>query len=1202
MDRALDPGLLAEALGQHTPGVLPTVDKLTALIVELEVRTFVQPTIVDEELLHTAWYLHGVASAQRAEYLYEPARQERAFAVSAHIFDLALGSPGRSSHDLLTLAFGAQVGYRRANLEPNASAIWRRIDHYLDHPLSSDVESPESTQHKPDCAGDVEIIESADIAMSNGLANSLATLALRAGVALLGLDVRRIQFLLARWQKELGSMRELLDQHSLTSTMFGPAEAVVQAVSDLMVFLRYGDRDRLQAAHAKLKSVVTLETGQGDHDARWVAIHILQIAEGMETSSVWSVLPEGTPPIVAQAFTIGTPPVLTLWPPQRELLTRSSMNPLDPATQRLLLSVPTSAGKTLIAQIIICHHLVTQPGSVCYVTPLRSLGREMRQALAGRLRIIHKGLGPDLADFGNFNFEQFFEQVGESTDASVEVMTPERLSHLLRHDPYSVLEQYSMFVIDEAHLLAQPGRGFLLESILATVTTTEARVVLLSGVMGNAHQIATWLNPAEEGTLFESGWRGPRRMHALFYTHVEWDAGQLLPPKSKTFTRIERYPITAEIRVRPIEGSARRLVTNIENPIGHLERKVRPPGAEKPYHDRYDAFYKMCARTARRFLHAGSLLMILSQRAYARTAAQEITAQLEPTNATDELREFLIERLGAEHPLVECVRHGVAYHHAGLPTDVLDELEQALRAETLNAVFATSTLTDGVNLPVRTVVICETRYEGQDPGQQLDGPRLLNAVGRAGRAGKETEGWIVLGLNQRPHDSDFDRLQPENSDLNIISTLSSEAALANLAELEALIATTADALFTIENGVAADFATHVWFVLSAQERLTAFASETNLEDAIDKLLAFDQLPPGIAARWMVIADYVREQYETTNAESRLRWTLTGTSLSSSRHIENIASTLATEVLEHFREFNDNFGDSPATPALGHNETIQLLDQSGALTSLLQLPEGEGVWRFKPTVGARTTIDVSITDALRDWLAGVSIPSLAERILPEVADSSWRLEQTVDAISGTFEHFLSWTIGVVITQANELLTNRGAFEALPNDFAQFARYGVNTTIALNLLTNGIRSRRLAHVIGRHATSLGLDWAEVRDWLRALHIADWKTEFATTRREIEELVDFCRSPGVSPLRQLLEEHVTRVELNASTVLPPTVDRLPAEVRITQSSEPIEVWTSGTSSFRVGIIAASSHADVALLALSGLDFRAETDGESVILYEVR
>lgn len=1204
MDRALNPEMLAEALGQHTPGVLPTAEELTALIAEVEVRTFIEPTDVDDNLLRAAWYLHGVAAAEQAEDLYTPARQQRAFAVSAHIFDLALNGPDRTTHDQLTLAFGAQVGYRRGDLEPNAAAIWRRVDRHLDHPLSETDEplgegadSPASdTDHMSPAQGaeDAEVLAR--------LPRSLTTLALRAGVAFLGLDVRRIQKLLGVWRNEITAMRSLLNEDSLASTMFGPAEAVTQAIGDLMVFLRYGDGERLQTARDRLRSVVNLEAGQGDHDARWVAAHLLHIAGGMETSSVWAVLPDDTPPIVAQAFTVGTPPVLTLWPPQRDLLTRKAGNPLDPSTRRLLLSVPTSAGKTLIAQLLICHHLVTQPGNVCYVTPLRSLGREMRQALSGRMRVIEKGLGADLADFGNVTIDEVFDLLGEPADGSVEVMTPERLGHLLRHDPASVLDRYSMFVFDEAHLLAQPGRGLLLETMLAAVATTEARVVLLSGVMGNAHQIASWLGPTRAATLFESGWRGPRRLHALLYSHVEDGTVHRLPARSSAFTHLEQLPITADLRVRPAEGTVHRLRTTAESPIGHLVRKVRPPGSARPNVEEYDAFYRMCARTARVLLGAGSLLMILSRRDYARNAAQELSAGLDVADSTSDLCEFLVERLGAEHPLIDCVRHGVAYHHAGLPVDVLDELEQAMRAETLRAMFATSTLTDGVNLPVRTVVICETRYEGQDPGQQLDGPRLLNAVGRAGRAGKETEGWIILGLNKKPHDSDFGQLQPAASDLEILSTLNSEVALERLAEVEALIAATSDALFTLEQGEAADFAAYVWFVLSAQERLAAAAADADLAGAIDGLLAFVQLPPAIAGRWKALAEYVRVQYEATAAESRLRWTLTGTTLASARRIEQIAGTVAEQARTLFGE-RDKHGDAgPVLRALTLQEAMLVLDRSEALLALLQLPEGGNVWKFKPTVGARTAIDVSVVDALDGWLAGLDMPDLAQRMLPGVPDVSWRLEQTVDSISGAFEHFLSWTIGVVTTQANELLVDQGGIEALPGDLAYCIRYGVDTKIALNLFTSGIRSRRLAYTIGQRATTLGLTWLQVRDWLRDLHIEGWRAEFAVARREIEDLVDFCRSPGTSPLRELLEKHTVTVLLHEPMAPLPAAEALPVELRIVSSSEPIEVWTLGAANYRVGIVTAASHADVALLMLSGLEHTAETDGNSVKLRESR
>jgi len=1197
VDRALNPDTLAEALGQHAPEALPTVEELTDLIADVEVRTFMRPTAVDDELLKAGWYLHGVASASAAEEFYTPARQQRAFAVSAHIFDLALNEPDRLEHDRLTLAFGAQVGYRRAELDPNATAIWRRVDDLLDGPASGSG----SNQAFDDGVSNGEDKDDPELDSSEATVDpeSLMTIALRAGIAFLGLDVARVGRLLRVWRAETAAMASLVGVETLRSTMFGPAEAVTLAVSDLMAYLRYGDRQRLQTAQAGLVSVIDLSAGQGDHDARWVAAHLLSIADGLGTSSVWSVLPSGTPDAVAQAFTVGAPPVLTLWPPQRDFLRRATANPLDPATKRLLLSFPTSAGKTLVAQILICHHLATQPGNVCYVTPLRSLGREMRQALSGRLRVLQKGLGGDFPDFGDISIDDFFDLIGEPADTSVEVMTPERLAHLLRRDPAGVLDRFSMFLIDEAHLLAQPGRGFLLESLLAVLSTTDARLVLLSGVMGNAQQVATWLDNADADVLFSSAWRGPRRFHALLYSHVVWDSEQRLPAKSKAFDYRARYPMIADLRVRPAESKVHKLRTSPDSPIGEMWRSVRKDGTHK---QEQTPFYRLCARTAHALLPAGSLLMTLSRRDYARNAAQEIAELLEVTSRTNALREFLEERLGADHPLVDCVRHGVAYHHAGLPVDVLGALEQAMRSEVLLAMSATSTLTDGVNLPVRTVLICETRYEGQDPGQQLDAPRLLNAVGRAGRAGRETEGWIVLGLNQAPSDHNFEVLRPAADELEIRSTLDSDHALTRLVEAEALIAESADALFELAPGEGADFAAFVWFVLSATERLAALAATVDLSSAVRRLLAFVQMPDDIEARWIAFAEYVQEQFERCPPVSRLRWTVTGTGLGSARAIEQIAIVVADQVTARHGERRElGAATGPVTTLLTTDEAVAVLETAGALDRLLELPESGHVWRFKPTVGSRSTVDVAVGAALRGWMAGLDMPALAAEMLPTVPDMTWRLEQTVDAVSGTFEHFLSWTVGVVTTQANELLVERGGVAALPDDLAYLIRFGVNTTTALNLLTSGVRSRRVAHVIGRRAKAQDLEWSQVRDWLRQLHIPGWRREFGATPREIEDLAEFCRSPARSPLRQLLENHETTVDL-ASPMEPLLTHPLVVELHITGSADPIEVWTQGHRAYRVGIVAAASHADVQLLHNSGVEYFITTDGTTLTFRETR
>lgn len=86
------------------------------------------------------------------------------------------------------------------------------------------------------------------------------------------------------------------------------------------------------------------------------------------------------------------------------------------------MSLPTSAGKTLMAQLLALTHLANGIDSVCYVAPMRSLGREVREALRGRLRVVRRELGSHLPDF-----LADFLGPGDIPDPQVDVMTPERL-------------------------------------------------------------------------------------------------------------------------------------------------------------------------------------------------------------------------------------------------------------------------------------------------------------------------------------------------------------------------------------------------------------------------------------------------------------------------------------------------------------------------------------------------------------------------------------------------------------------------------------------------------------------------------------------------------------------------------------------------------------------------------------------------------
>src|SRR3954451_12642163 len=131
MERALNRELLELALGERDR--LPSPEELQRLLAQAEVNLFVHQPRLPAEALAAGWYLHGVASSPAAYDLYTAPRQRRAFQVSAHILDLAMQDRGRTRLDRCRLAFGAAVGYRRGQLEPNAMAVFRRARAILEH-------------------------------------------------------------------------------------------------------------------------------------------------------------------------------------------------------------------------------------------------------------------------------------------------------------------------------------------------------------------------------------------------------------------------------------------------------------------------------------------------------------------------------------------------------------------------------------------------------------------------------------------------------------------------------------------------------------------------------------------------------------------------------------------------------------------------------------------------------------------------------------------------------------------------------------------------------------------------------------------------------------------------------------------------------------------------------------------------------------
>jgi hypothetical protein len=92
--------------------------------------------------------------------------------------------------------------------------------------------------------------------------------------------------------------------------------------------------------------------------------------------------------------------------------------------------------------------------------------------------------------------------------------------------------------------------------------------------------------------------------------------------------------------------------------------------------------------------------------------------------------------------------------------------------------------------------------------------------------------------------------------------------------------------------------------------------------------------------------------------------------------------------------------------------------------------------------------------LRGWVRGESIPDLAEAFLAEVTAQDWRVEQIVDAVAQHFEHFLAWTLGVLVELVNGHLAQGLNPARLCEELPTYVRYGVESELGLRLLVSGV----------------------------------------------------------------------------------------------------------------------------------------------------
>jgi ATP-dependent RNA helicase HelY len=394
----------------------------------------------------------------------------------------------------------------------------------------------------------------------------------------------------------------------------------------------------------------------------------------------------------------------------------------------VLVAAPTGAGKTVVAEYAV-ERALGLGGKTFYTTPLKALSNQK---------------------FGDFVAQHGGARVGLLTgdntingEAPIVVMTTEVLRNML-YERSGTLNGLVSVVMDEVHYLQDPYRGAVWEEVLIHLPLSVS-VVCLSATISNAEEFGEWIGTLRGPTRVVIEERRPvplehhyligRDLHPM---HVE-QGGQLTPNpyivsldreevRYKTYMRRGSGTPQHHRIPRPREGHRRVYVPRREDVVEVLADEGMLPAI-------YFVFSRAgCDRSVEWLMASGIRLTEQHEAERIREFAEMRVAWMDEEDLST--LDF--------YPFVEALSAGIAAHHAGMLPVFKETVEELFEQGLVRVVFATETLSLGINMPARSVVI-EDLWKFQGERHELLTPgEYTQLTGRAGRRGIDELGHAIV--------------------------------------------------------------------------------------------------------------------------------------------------------------------------------------------------------------------------------------------------------------------------------------------------------------------------------------------------------------------------------------------------------------------------------------------------------------------------
>lgn len=415
-------------------------------------------------------------------------------------------------------------------------------------------------------------------------------------------------------------------------------------------------------------------------------------------------------------------------PPQRAAIREQGL--LDQAATSIAVEMPTSGGKTMLAEFKMLQALNqfdNEKGWVAYVAPTKALTsqitRRLRKDFGERIKVEQLSAAIEIDTYENnllADSEKNFD---------ILVATPEKMNLVIKNG--HIKRPLALLVMDEAHNIEDVERGLRIELLLATVKTDCARAnfLLLMPYVENAETLSRWLsgdiNSGKSISIGSTPWKPSERIVGLYRKERLQKKGDWCLEFESLLTMTDSINFAGKYKVN-----------------GH-----------KHFSKAYSKVTKgdMTAAMAKELSYRGTCLAIARTTQTSWIMARELMTEMEnlPDNfaGLDKInlaKRFLTDEMGVDFELIPMLEKGIGVHNAGLPDEIKSLMEWLAEENCLKVLCATTTIAQGINFPVSSVLLQSISLPASGHSQDMSPREFWNLAGRAGRIGQNGLGLVGL--------------------------------------------------------------------------------------------------------------------------------------------------------------------------------------------------------------------------------------------------------------------------------------------------------------------------------------------------------------------------------------------------------------------------------------------------------------------------